>query len=126
MRAWKKGIGIAVAAVTVAWGCSDITSGGGGPLSLTVTADRQTAQVGQKLTFTYAATGQSISGITLEYGDGVVDSINSYGSQSSSGQRTHTYAEAGDYVVLGTVFDFVEGTGTASASVTVTAAPAPR
>jgi hypothetical protein len=125
MRVSLKGVGLAALVGLVAWSCSSITSTGK-PLTITLTADRTTAVVDQEVTFSYEATGKSISGILLEFGDGALDSINSYGSQSATGRRTHAYAEAGDYVAVGTVFDFSEGTRSATISVTVTVPPATR
>lgn len=126
MRTWMKGVGVLAVSAVIGWSCSSIASSGGKPLTLTLTTDRQTAAVGQDVTFTYDATGTSISGILLEYGDGALDSINSYGSQTASGRRVHAYGAAGDYVVVGTIFDAVDGTRSATAAVTVTAAPSAR
>lgn len=126
MRTWMKAAGVVAVSAVIGWSCSSIASSGGEPLSLTLTADRQTAAVGQDVTFTYEARGTSISGVLLDYGDGALDSINSFGSQSATGRRVHAYGEAGDFTVVGTVFDAVDGTRSSTAAITVTAAPSPR
>ncbi|MDZ7778912.1 MAG: hypothetical protein U5R14_03105 [Gemmatimonadota bacterium] len=55
--------------------CLDDDITGTRALSFTLTADPASAEVGDSITFTYDASGTSILGVLLDYGDGVQDTI---------------------------------------------------
>lgn len=64
-----------LAGVGVAAGCLDDSITGTRPLSFSLTASSSTAAVGDSITFTYEATGTSIFGVVMAFGDGVVDTV---------------------------------------------------
>jgi hypothetical protein len=110
-------------ALAVLVACSEISSEGGGPVSITLTADRTTAPVGGEIVFSFEAKGTSISGVIVEYGDGVADSVVAFGAVTAAGELLHTYSGPGNYQVDGRVEDAVRGVARDQLTVTITASP---
>lgn len=102
-------IAVATLALAASAACSDITFEGGGPLTLELTADRTSANVGQQVTFDFDAVGSILVGVIVTYGDGGSDTTDTFGSQSASGSFIHAFGEAGSFRVVGTVFDNIQG-----------------
>lgn len=123
----RTGSGLALLAVVVGVGCADLSTEGGGPLELTITASQTTATVGTEIQFDYTAKGSFLAGVILDYGDlSPLDSIPALGAQSSSGRRPHTYTEAGEFQMTGKVEDSVQGTLTRQIQIEITpVTPAP-
>ena len=88
--------------------CSDAELTFGGPLSLNVTSNAPIA-VSDSLVLEYDATGQSLLGIAVTWGDDAVDSVFFAGAQSAAGRVAHLYASDGSYVVTATVTDGLQG-----------------
>jgi hypothetical protein len=123
----RTGATFAFAAALLAWGCSDLSVQGGGPLDITLAVSQTSAAVGTEIEFSFVAQGTSLSGVILDYGDGsALDSIPTSGAQSASGRRQHTYGDAGLFQMTGTVEDAVQGTFSRQLSIEVTPpTPAP-
>jgi len=101
---------VLLVAAAASAGCSDLTFVGGDPAAFELTIEGSaTPLVGDTAAFRYQASGTSLSGVILEYGDGVADSIGTFGAVTASGVAVHTYAEAGSYVVEGRLEDAVQG-----------------
>jgi hypothetical protein len=81
------------------WGCNEITVPDSRPTQISLEADHLQRQVGQDFTFTYEGEGRSILGVVVLYGDGRVDSIPAFGSQTVGGRREHAYDAPGSYRV---------------------------
>ena len=114
---------IGAAALVAALGavaCSEITFEGGGPITLTLTADRTTAAKGQDVTFTYDVTGELIEGVTLDFGDGDVDTTFTLSAQSASGRFVHAYSAAGTFTAVGVAHDSRQGPDSARVVIQVT------
>ena len=98
--------------------CSDITFVGDGPGTFQLTVEgSHTAAVGDTLVFRYEATAPSLNGIIVDYGDGIVDSVGTFGAVTATGLLPHAYSDSGTYIVRGRAEDVV--LGTLSAEVTV-------
>ena len=80
---------------------SDIT--GTRPLSFSLISDAPSAPIGDSLTFTFTATGTSIFGVVVSYGDGVVDTLVTQSSSTVEWTQSvkHAYPVAGDFNVVG-------------------------
>ena len=111
MTSFARGL-LALLAVPAWLACSEVTFEGGGPVSITLTADRTAAAPGDSISFSYDATGSVIVGVVLRYGDGSVDSLSTSGAQKASGRFVHAFSAAGSYTVVGTLVDNVQGTAT--------------
>jgi hypothetical protein len=61
--------------VGIAAGCLDDSITGTRPLTFTLTANTTTAVAGDSITFTFDATGTSLFGVVLSYGDGMADTV---------------------------------------------------
>jgi hypothetical protein len=107
-----------IAAVTAA-ACLDNDITGTRPLSFTLTSDVATTTVGDSITFTFAATGTSIFGVVLDYGDGVIDTLptQSPSTVEWTQQVRRVYAVPGDFNVVGRL---ETGIGARSDTVAVT------
>lgn len=90
-----------VAAVSAACLDSDIT--GTRPLSFDLTSDMATATVGDSITFSFTATGTSIFGVLLSYGDGVVDTLVTESASTVEWTQAvkRAYEVSGDFSVVG-------------------------
>lgn len=65
---------VILASVT-AVACLDNSITGTRPLSFTLTSNVATSNVGDSITFTFTATGTSIFGVLMDYGDGTLDTL---------------------------------------------------
>lgn len=83
--------------------CLDNDITGTRPLSFALTSDMATATVGDSITFTFTATGTSIFGVLLSYGDGVVDTLVTQSSSTVEWTQDvkHAYEVPGDFDVAG-------------------------
>ena len=111
---------IILAAVTAA-ACLDNSITGTRPLSFSLTSNVATTNVGDSLTFTFAATGTSIFGVLLSYGDGVVDTLVAESSSTVewTQQVRRAYEVPGDFNVIGRLETAV-GTRSDTVAVTIT------
>lgn len=96
---------LALPAVLGGAACTDITVDDGRRTAITLTADPVVAVVGQTVSFTFDAEGQSLAGVRLAYGDGAVDSVAAQGAQTASADLEHAYAAAADYRAIATVIE---------------------
>jgi hypothetical protein len=111
-------------AVGIAAGCLDDSITGTRPVSFTLVAEPASAPVGDSITFTYTATGTSIYGVVINYGDGVIDTISA--ESPNQVERTeslrYAYASAGSFQVIGRV-ESAAGIRSDTVEVQVSAAP---
>jgi hypothetical protein len=85
--------------------CLDDSITGTRPLTFTLEASPSTAIVGDSLDFTYQATGTSIGGVILDYGDGVADTVlaETFNEVERAGTLRYAYTVAGTFEVVGRV-----------------------
>ena len=96
----------AFAALLVAVGaaaCLDDDITGTRPLSFTLSSDVSSAPIGDSVTFTFTATGTSIFGVVLRYGDGVADTVVTQSSSTVEWTQSikRAFPVAGDFDVVG-------------------------
>ena len=108
---------MAVALLGVITACLDDSITGTRPLSFDITADVTTATVGQDVTFSFAATGTGLRFVSIDFGDGVVDTTAYAGPIEVGGQAVHAYSSTGVFVVLGEAF---ANAGVASEEISIT------
>ena len=101
----------------VAEGCLDDSITGQRPVTISIAAAPEAAAVGDPVTVTYSATGTGLISVTVDWGDGMIDTV-SLGGQpvEAAGGVEHTYSEAGSYTITGTAN---ASNGTASSQTTV-------
>lgn len=99
--------------------CSDVLFEGGGPLSITLSADKTTLVAGDTVSFSYDAVGTILQGVIMQYGDGVSDSVSTSGAQTVQGHFVHVYPTAGTFTATATVYDGQQGTESAQATLQV-------
>lgn len=104
-RGLRWGIVMALALVVA---CSSSTVSGIRELAISITATPTTAAVNTPVEFRYDAMGTQLAGIVVAYGDGVVDSVATFGASTAGGRLTHTYSTPGIFQVEATV---IEGSG---------------
>ena len=81
-----------------AFACSPAGTETGEPLSVELTVDRTSGEVGvDAFTFHLDATGRNLSSVVLEFGDGEGDSLAASGSTSAGMTRSHVYEAPGSY-----------------------------
>ncbi len=85
--------------------CSDSIVEGGLPLTVSITADRTVAEVGDSVVYSAEATGTNLVGLALDFGDGAVDSTAASGAVRAGITRAHAYGAAGTYVAKATAVD---------------------
>ena len=80
------------------------------PLTVSLTADRESASVGQEIRFRYESRGTNLSQTVVEYGNGDMKTVpfNYPGGapvniSSQAGHLDYAYAEPGTYVARATV-----------------------
>lgn len=85
--------------------CLDESITGTRPLTFSMSADPQAAAVGDSITFEFEATGTSIFGVIVAFGDGVTDTARAETSSLVQwvDQFTYAYETAGTYEVIGRV-----------------------
>jgi hypothetical protein len=115
MGSWasRVGVGWVLSAALVAAGtaCTDTSAGVGEPLTLRLTVDRTAGLAAvDTFTFQYEATGTDLLGVTLEFGDGQVDSLSTLGASSAAATRSHVYAAAGRYSAIARVIEALSST----------------
>lgn len=97
-------VGLVTLGTLVAAGCLDDSITGTRPLTMAITVEPETASVNEMVTARYQATGTGIYGIIMDWGDGVVDSIQLSGTVvDAAGPIEHEYLVAGEYQVHGRV-----------------------
>ncbi len=114
---WAAALTVALAASA---GCSDVTFEGGSPVTISLSADRATASVGENVLFVYDARGSILDGVTVAYGDGVADTAYTSGALSARGEFLHAYGLSGSFTAVGVVYDAVQGSDTATVVIQVT------
>jgi hypothetical protein len=96
---------IATGATGIVAACSDSIVEGGLPLTVSITADRTVAEVGDSVVYSAEATGANLVGLALDFGDGAVDSTAASGAVRAGVTRAHVYGAAGTYVAKATAVD---------------------
>ena len=98
-------------------GCLDDSITGTRPVTLSIAAESETAAVGDPVTVSFSATGTGLISVTMDWGDGVIDTV-SLGGQpvEAAGRVEHTYSDAGSYDITGTAS---AQNGAASSGITV-------
>ncbi len=96
---------VLVAAAGLLAACSDSLVEGGRPLTVSISADKSVAAVGDSIVYRVEATGNNLVGLVVDFGDGVADSTSASGAVSAGVVRSHIYAEAGDYWAKATAVD---------------------
>lgn len=119
MRNFRPGRLLAVFAVAGLVACSDVTFVGGGPVTITLTANKTAVPAGGSVIFTYDVKGTYLDGVVIDYGDGVADTAFTAGSQTASGTFGHAFGLPGAYTVIGRAEDGATGTATAEVVITV-------
>jgi len=71
----------------------------GGPLEISLEVTESERLLGAEHEFRLQARGRQLLGVILEYGDGRVDSIQTFGAQTITHGDTHTYEAPGSYAV---------------------------
>ncbi|MEX2466873.1 MAG: hypothetical protein WD995_08175 [Gemmatimonadota bacterium] len=91
------------ATVAVSAACLDDSITGTRPLTFSLSAENPTAAVGDSVSFIFSATGTSIFGVLLLYGDGASDTIptESASTVEWAAGATHVYEEPGTFSVIG-------------------------
>ena len=92
-----------VMTLALAVACSSSSVSGLRELAISITATPTTAAVNTPVQFRYDAMGAQLSGIVVAYGDGVADSVATFGASTAGGQLTHTYSAPGMFQVEATV-----------------------
>lgn len=96
--------GLVALGTVVTAGCLDDSITGSRPLTMAITVEPETASVNETVVAQYTATGTGIYGIVMDWGDGVVDSIQLSGTVvTAAGPVEHDYLVAGEYQVRGRV-----------------------
>ena len=90
----------------------------GSPLSLSIEGP-STAVVGDTIAVSYSARGRSLVGLVVAWGDGMVDSVTAGGAQLADGRVRHAYQGAGQFRIIATIEDAIEGTEAEFVDVTV-------
>jgi hypothetical protein len=91
------------------------------PLGISIHVDESTKAVGEDFEFEWEGTGERLFGVIIDYGDGVVDSIQSIGGGIRlGGNAVHAFNVAGNFRVVARVEDEFLGADTSSVSVIVT------
>ncbi len=96
---------LAAGMVGVLAACSDSLVEGGRPLTVSISADKTLAGVGDSVTYTADATGNNLVGLVVDFGDGTADSTAASGAVTAGVVRSHAYGEAGTYVAKATAVD---------------------
>jgi len=101
MRRTAAALGLLLAGATVA--CLDDSITGTRPTSFSLTASVTAAAVGDSITFDFDATGTSIFGVLITYGDGAQDTLVARGPNTVVWAESfrHAYQTAGTYNVVG-------------------------
>jgi hypothetical protein len=75
--------------------------------ALTLTPDRTNTPTGQLVSFRYDAQGRSLAGLVIDFGDGSPpDSLGLQGAVTATGTRTHTFTQAGSFIVTGRLEEY--------------------
>ena len=101
--------------------CSGVSGPADLVLSITLTATPSSAAVGSPVVFRFDAQGNSLEGVALVYGDGVVDSIATYQARTAAGVYNHGYTDAGEFLAVVTVLETGGATAVDSVTVSITA-----
>jgi hypothetical protein len=79
------------------------------PLDISVQASRTTAAPGTAIDFVVNAQGEVLVGVTIDYGDTVVEAFGTSGARTARITFTHAYSTPGTYQVRATVTDAIAG-----------------
>lgn len=96
---WTVTVALAVGAAA----CLDDDITGTRPLAIELTATPTTVTAGESVQFNYDASGNAITLVVMDYGDGTVDSITYNGPVIAANQLSHTYATPATYAVTASV-----------------------
>lgn len=101
MRRTLLRLGALLLVATAVSACLDDSITGTRPLSITITPSATSTTAGSSLDFEFFATGRGLSLVTLDYGDGAIDSVTFSGPVEAGGDLVHTYSAAGMFTVVG-------------------------
>ncbi len=104
-------------------GCDAITSVGR-PLTVDLTAPKTSVVVGESLLFRVHATGSSLRGAIIDFGDGVADTTAFGGAVTARADFPHEFGSAGSFHVVATVIEDVGPQVRDSITIQVTEPPA--
>lgn len=96
---WTVTVALAVGAAA----CLDDDITGTRPLAIELTATPTTVTAGESVQFNYDASGNAITLVVMDYGDGTVDSITYNGPVIAANQLSHTYTAPATYAVTASV-----------------------
>ena len=113
---------VAALALAGAGGCQEVADQGR-PTAVELSSDRATAVVGEPIDFRYAAQGQNIARLIVEYGDGSADSVAGFGAQTASGTLTHAFDVPGGFDVTAALMDFTGDSASDTVVVVITGTP---
>lgn len=111
---WTAAVALAVGAAA----CLDDDITGTRPLAIELTATPTTVTAGESVQFNYDASGNAITLIVMDYGDGTADSITYNGPVIAANQLTHTYTTPATYAVTASV-TALQGTTDDNVTITV-------
>jgi hypothetical protein len=95
----------------------------GHPLEIRIDVENASRTLGTSHEFSVNARGRHLIGLSIDYGDGHTDSIPTFGAQSVAHAASHVFGSTGDFRVLATIEDAVEGELRDSVMVQVTSTP---
>jgi hypothetical protein len=100
----------AVAALlAIAAACGDTGTEVGFPLEIRVELQQPERTLGTPHDFLVSARGRRLATLYIDFGDGRVDTVPTFGAQTATHALGHTYAGAGGFRVVGTIEDLHEG-----------------
>ena len=109
-RSVSKALVVPAALVVLASCFGDDAAGIVHDLTMSVSASTTTAAVGIDVDFSFEATGPSVMGVIVDFGDGLADSVETFsGVNSLAGVVTHAFLTEGNFLVEGIVVDALDG-----------------
>lgn len=89
-------------------------------LTVKIAAASSTSTVGNDVNFSFEVTGPRLIGVVVAYGDGVVDTVDTFNATSASGILVHAFQAVGIFMVEATVVDAQDGHLADTVSVQIT------
>jgi hypothetical protein len=90
-----------------------------GPVLVTLESSTTTAARGDTISFTVNATGNTLVGVVVDFGDQVTEQYATGGARTARVTFKHAFQTAGSFTVNAVVTDAVAGEKEASASVVI-------
>jgi hypothetical protein len=95
----------------------------GHPLEIRIDVENVSRPIGASHEFSVNARGRYLLGLTIDYGDGESDLVETLGAQTVTHAASHIFGTTGDFLVRATIEDAVEGELRDSVMVQVTSTP---